>query len=43
MILARRAAQTGVTDVFEWKDVRKGLKDWKIWVFCAGQFGMDTM
>lgn len=43
MILARRAAQTGVTDVFEWADVRKGLKDWKIYVFCAGQFCQDTM
>ncbi|SMQ55240.1 unnamed protein product [Zymoseptoria tritici ST99CH_3D1] len=43
MIIARRATQIGQTDVFEWKDVRKGLKDWKIWVFSAGQFGMDTM
>jgi len=43
MILARRATQTGVTDVFEWKDVRKGLKDWKIYAFCAGQFCMDLM
>lgn len=43
MILARRAGQTGVSDVFEWKDVRKGLKDWKIYVFCAGQFCQDTM
>jgi sugar phosphate permease len=43
MIIARRASQIGQTDVFDWKDVRKGLKDWKIWVFSAGQFGMDTM
>ena len=43
MMLARRAAQTGVTDVFEWADVRKGLKDWKIYVFCAAQFCEDTM
>ncbi|KAM3421949.1 putative transporter [Cercospora zeina] len=43
MIRARRARQTGHVDVFEWKDVRKGLKDWKIWAFCAGQFCMDTM
>lgn len=43
MIQARRAAQTGQTDEFEWKDVRKGLKDWKIWAFCAAQFCTDTM
>lgn len=43
MILARRAAQTGQTDHFEWQDVRKGLKDWKIWAFCAAQFCVDTM
>ena len=43
MILARRAAQTGQYDVFEWQDVRKGLKDWKIWSFSAGQFCVDTM
>ncbi|KAF2166219.1 hypothetical protein M409DRAFT_23411 [Zasmidium cellare ATCC 36951] len=43
LLLARRATQTGQTDTFEWADVRKGLKDWKIWVFCVGQFGVDTM
>lgn len=43
MILHRRAAQIGQSDIFEWQDVRKGLKDWKIYVFCAGQFCTDTM
>lgn len=43
MIIARRAAQTGVTDIFDWTDVREGLKDWKIYAFCAGQFCQDTM
>ena len=43
LIIARRAAQTGVSDVFEWQDVRKGLKDWKIYTMCAGQFCTDTM
>ncbi|KAK3076483.1 hypothetical protein LTS18_012881, partial [Coniosporium uncinatum] len=28
---------------FHWYDVRRGLLDWKIWVFCFGQFGVDTM
>ncbi|EME40124.1 hypothetical protein DOTSEDRAFT_91393 [Dothistroma septosporum NZE10] len=43
MMLKRRAGQKGQTDVFEWQDVKNGLKDWKIWKFCAGQFCMDTM
>lgn len=43
LIVARHAAQTGVTDHFEWKDVRKGLEDWKIYAFTAGQFCMDNM
>lgn len=43
MILARRAAQLGQSDVFEWEDVRKGLRDWKVYVICAGQFCMDNM
>ncbi|KAI7599764.1 hypothetical protein KC319_g22776, partial [Hortaea werneckii] len=43
LILARRAANPGQTETFEWKDVRKGRRDWKIWAFCAAQFCMDTM
>lgn len=43
MIRTRRAAQLGVNDEFAWPDVRKGLRDWKIWAFCAGQFCTDTV
>ncbi|KXT10758.1 hypothetical protein AC579_6850 [Pseudocercospora musae] len=43
MIIARRATQTGQSDIFEWQDVRKGLRDWKIGSFAAGQFCVDTM
>ena len=43
MIIARRNAQLGQSDIFEWKDVRKGLKDWKIYAICAGQFCTDNM
>ncbi|KAF4549756.1 MFS-type transporter-like protein 57 [Elsinoe fawcettii] len=43
MMLARRANQPGQTDTFEWVDARKGLKDWKIYVFSLGQFCADTM
>lgn len=43
MIVSRRAAQLGQSDVFDWKDVRKGLKDWKIYAICIGQFCTDNM
>lgn len=43
MMLMRRGRQVGVTDVFDWADVKKGLKDWKIYAFCLGQFGGDTV
>lgn len=43
MIFARRAAQLGQSDVFDWADVKKGLKDWKVYVICVGQFGTDCM
>lgn len=43
MMLIRRGRQLGQTDVFSWADVRKGLKDWKIYAFCVAQFGADTM
>ena len=43
MIFARRAAQIGQSDVFDWADVKKGLKDWKIYAICVGQFGTDCM
>ncbi|KAF2717675.1 MFS general substrate transporter [Polychaeton citri CBS 116435] len=43
IIVARSASETGKSDTFDWADARKGLKDWKIWAFCAGQFCQDTM
>ncbi|GAM89339.1 hypothetical protein ANO11243_073760 [Dothideomycetidae sp. 11243] len=43
MMLQRLANQPGQTNSFEWADCRKGLADWKIYVFCAGQFCGDTM
>jgi len=46
LMQVRRARQTGQTtsaQEFHWYDVRRGLLDWKIWVFCFAQFGVDTM
>lgn len=41
--LQRQTGYTASAQEFHWKDVVKGLKDWKVWAFCFGQFGADTM
>lgn len=46
LIVVRKTRQIGYSkagDEFHREDVIKGLKDWKIWMFCIGQFGADTM
>ncbi|KAK4233802.1 major facilitator superfamily domain-containing protein [Achaetomium macrosporum] len=46
MAASRLRRQTGYTAEaaeFHWKDVRAGLKDWKVWAFSLAQFGSDTM
>lgn len=43
LLAVRRGRQTGVTEDFDWADVVKGLKDWKMWAFCFALFGVDTM
>ncbi len=46
LMIARRSREAGQTtsaQEFHWKDVRLGLKDWKVWAFCFAQFGSDTM
>jgi sugar phosphate permease len=40
---SREAGQTVKSQEFHWSDVRKAVLDWKVWAFCAGQFGVDTM
>ena len=39
----RQAGQTQSAQEFSWVDVRKALTDWKVYAFCIGQFGADTM
>lgn len=39
----RQAGQTESAQKFHKKDVYLALKDWKVYAFCAGQFGTDTM
>lgn len=46
LMVARSRRSYGDTEsaqVFSKEDMMKAFKDWKIWMFCAGQFGMDTM
>ena len=46
LMIIRKERQSGYSksaDQFNKADVIKGLKDWKVWMFCLGQFGMDTM
>jgi len=46
LVVVRKERQSGYSksaDEFSKADVIKGLKDWKIWMFCLGQFGGDTM
>ncbi|KAI4132518.1 MAG: hypothetical protein LQ347_002539, partial [Umbilicaria vellea] len=46
LMTARRARQLGQTDSAQEMhkaDVVLGLRDWKVWAFCAAQFGTDTM
>lgn len=39
----RQAGQTASAQRFHKQDVIYGLTDWKIYAFCIGQFGADTM
>ena len=39
----RQIGQTESAQKFHKNDVYLGLKDWKVYFFCVGQFGVDTM
>ncbi|PYI03516.1 phosphoglycerate mutase-like protein [Aspergillus sclerotiicarbonarius CBS 121057] len=39
----RDMGQTLSAQKFHWADVKEGSLDWRIYVFCIGQFGVDTM
>lgn len=40
---AREVGQTQSAQQFHKADVIDGLMDWKVYAFCAGQFGADAM
>jgi sugar phosphate permease len=39
----RNYGDTASAQEFSKKDMMAAFKDWKMWLFCVGQFGMDTM
>lgn len=39
----REYGNTASAQQFSKHDVMKAFKDWKVWMFCASQFGADTM
>lgn len=46
MMLVRHGREYGNTASareFDKQDALKAFKDWKVWIFCASQFGADTM
>ncbi|KAA8643409.1 hypothetical protein EYZ11_010114 [Aspergillus tanneri] len=40
---SRYVGQTASAQKFHWADVKEGALDWRIYAFCIGQFGVDTM
>lgn len=40
---SREYGMTKSAQVFSKTDMMKAFKDWKVWIFCASQFGSDTM
>lgn len=46
LVVTRLDRQAGLTESakqFHWKDVREAFLDWKVWLFCFAQFGVDVM
>lgn len=41
--MSRGYGATVAAQSFTWKDAIKAPKDWKVWLFCLGQFGADTV
>jgi|SRR5690242_3808543 len=39
----RAYGNTTSAQQFSKQDMMKAIKDWKVWMFCASQFGADTM
>ncbi|RDW75426.1 hypothetical protein BP6252_06568 [Coleophoma cylindrospora] len=42
-IRQREIGQTASAQQFHWADVKEGLKDWEIWIYCIASFCEDIM
>lgn len=40
---AREYGNTASSREFDRKDMKSAFLDWRVWAFCVGQFGVDTM
>lgn len=43
LLITRLQRQTGFHDELDKKDAILAFKDWKVWLFAAGQFGVNSM
>lgn len=43
LLVARLQRQTGFSEEFDKRDAILAVKDWKTWLFAAGQFGVNSM
>ena len=43
MLVTRLQRQTGFHEHLDKKDAMLAFKDWKVWLFAAGQFGVNSM
>lgn len=43
LLITRLQRQTGFYEEFDKKDAILAAKDWKTWLFAAGQFGVNSM
>lgn len=43
LLVARLQRQVGFHEEFDKRDAILAVKDWKVWFFAAGQFGVNSM
>jgi hypothetical protein len=43
LLVTRLQRQVGFESEFDKKDAIKAFKDWKVWLFALGQFGVNSM
>ena len=43
LLVTRLQRQVGFHELFDRQDAILAFKDWKVWLFAAGQFGVNSM